>query len=123
VTVECRQLTFAGIGAMTCLKALIAWGRHQAAACQNIRHQNQDAIQWLSRMNFFSAEIDWCVPPPDKNFHKHDSRGRFLPIRNLQSEAQTSMAAREIVHCLDIVGQCTANTVKYAVSELLDNAL
>lgn len=125
IELDLSKLTFAGPDAMACIKALLA--REQRGllpeACFPVQHKCQDAIHYLSRMDFFGPDIRWCMPPEQEQFVRRASEGRFLPIRNLHSLSETNSASREIVGCLDTIDRASANTMQYAISELIDNAL
>lgn len=124
VTLDLSALKFVGGGAMTCLKALLASGQRQwlHGACAEVKHAGQDAIRYLARIDFFTDEIRWCQTPGIE-MTRQDEAGRFVPIRNLRHQRETPEAARQIVQCLDVTDRASANTIKYAVSEIIDNAL
>ena len=125
MTLDLSALSFVGAGAMACIKALLADGQRAwpEEGCAAVQHAGQDAVQYLSRMDFFTDEIRWCVPPQAEGFVRHDAAGRFIPIRNLRDQRETAGTAREIVQCLDVANAASANTIKYALSEIIDNAL
>jgi len=125
IELDFSQLTFGGPGAMACIKALLAQEQRAlpAEVCFPIQHQCQEAIRYLTRMDFFSADIRWCMSPEEDAFIRHSAAGRFLPIRNLHHLHETDVASREIVACLDCNDRPSAQTFQYAVSELIDNAL
>jgi hypothetical protein len=63
VKLDFSDVKFAAAGAMVCIKALLA--RQQLVlppeVCFAVRHQCQDAIRYLSRMDFFTNDIRWCT--------------------------------------------------------------
>ena len=124
VTLDLSAITFVGAGAMACLKALLANGQRQwdVDGCALAEHTGQDAIKYLSRMDFFTDEIRWCHPP-GMEVNRLDETGRFLPIRNLRNQRETAETAKQIVQCLEVANGSSANTIKYALSEIMDNAL
>lgn len=124
ITLDLGAIKFAGAGAMACLKALLANGQQRwpEDGCALAEHTNQDSIKYLSRMDFFTGEIRWCRPPGIEVI-RHDETGRFLPIRNLRDQCETPEAAKQIVQCLEVASGASANTIKYALSEIMDNAL
>lgn len=124
VTLDFSKLKFAGAGAMVCIKALLADGQRSWAgdACALAEHGGQNAIKYLSRMDFFTEEIRWCRSP-GIDMNRLDETGRFVPIRNLRDQRETPEAAKQIVQCLEVASAASANTIKYALSEIIDNAL
>jgi hypothetical protein len=126
IELDFSQLAFAGPGAMACIKALLAREQRSLPAdvCFPVQHQCQDSIRYLSRMDFFSEDIRWCLEPEQENFIRHPSIGRFLPIRNLHQLRETDDASREMVACIIAENdRHSAQTLQYALSELIDNAL
>lgn len=125
VELDFSTLTFAGVCAMSCIKALIRhYGREwPEESCASVDHQQQDCIRYLQRMDFFTAEIPWCFPLGHEAFVRHAPEGRFVPIKNLHHQAETPQASREIVDCLDLADEPSRLTGRYALSELIDNAL
>src|ERR1700728_3995395 len=125
VVLDFSDLKFAGPGAMACVKALLA--RQQLVlppdVCFPVQHQCQDAIRYLSRMDFFTSDIRWCIPPEQEAFIRQSPAGRFLPIRNLHRLSETHAVSREMVRVLIMEDRRSALTVQYAISELMDNAL
>ena len=73
VTLDLSALNFVGAGAMVCIKALLAAGQRAwpQEGCAVVEHAGQDAFQYLSRMDFFTDEIRWCVPPQGEGFVRH----------------------------------------------------
>ena len=125
IELDFSDLTFAGPDAMSCIKALLARAQRDSPpeACFPMQHRCQDAIRYLSRMDFFSPDIRWCMPPEQEQFVRHASEGRFLPIRNLHLLSETDAASREIGACLEAEDRASTLTLQYAISELIDNAL
>jgi hypothetical protein len=125
VVLDFSDLKFAGPGAMACVKALLA--RQQLVlppeVCFPVQHQCQDAIRYLSRMDFFTSDIRWCIPPEQEAFIRQSPAGRFLPIRNLHQLSETNAVSREMVRVLMMEDRRSAMTIQYAISELIDNAL
>ena len=125
VELDFSDLKFAGPGAMACLKALLACQQLvlPPEVCFPVQHQCQDAIREVSRMDFFTTDIRWCIPPAQEKFIRQSPPGRFLPIRNLHQLSETNAASREMVRALMIEDRKSALTIQYAISELMDNAL
>jgi signal transduction histidine kinase len=125
IELDFSALTFAGPGAMACIKALLAQEQRTLPAdvCFPIQHKCQEAIRYLTRMDFFNADIRWCMSPKEDAFIRHSAAGRFLPIRNLHHLHETDAASRDIVACLDCNDRPSAQIFQYAASELIDNAL
>lgn len=125
VELDFSNLTFAGPGAMACIKALLAREQRELPPelCFPVTHQCQDAIRYLIRMDFFRDDLRWCFPEREEQFIRHSSEGRFLPIRNLHHLNETDGVSREMAKCLATDDRQTAATLQYALSELIDNAL
>lgn len=125
IELDFSALTFAGPGAMACIKALLA--REQRVlpqeVCFPVQHQFQDAVRYLERMDFFTNDIRWCMSPEASNYIRHPSVGRFMPIRNLHQLSETDAASREMVRCLTMGDKASSSTLQYVLSELIDNAL
>jgi hypothetical protein len=125
VELDFSDLKFAGPAAMACIKALLA--RQQLSLppemCFPVQHKCQDAIRYLSRMDFFTDDIRWCIPPEQEAFIRLSPEGRFLPIRNLHQLSETNAVSREMASVLMMEDRKSAMTVQYAISELIDNAL
>jgi hypothetical protein len=124
ISLDLSALKFADAGAMACIKALLANGQRYwpQDTCTLVSHEAQDAVRYLTRMDFFTREIRWCR---ELGFevNRYDATGRFLPIRNMREQRETPEVAKRIVQCLEIKNHASANTIKYALSEIIDNAL
>ena len=125
IELDFSTLTFAEPGAMACIKALLAQEQRTlpSEVCFPIRHQCQEAIRYLTRMDFFSPDIRWRMSPEEDDFIRRSAAGRFGPIRNLHHLHETDAASRDIVACLDFNDRPSAQIFQYAASELIDNAL
>ena len=125
IELDFSELAFAGPGAMACIKSLLANEQRTLPkdVCFPVQHNCQDAMRYLARMDFFSEDIRWCMGLEQENFIRHPSIGRFLPIRNLHQLSETNGASREMVGCVITNDTHSAQTLQYAVSELIDNAL
>lgn len=125
IELDFSPLTFAGPGAMACIKALLA--REQRVlppeVCFPVQHQFQDAVRYLERMDFFTNDIRWCMTPEAVNFIRHPSAGRFMPMRNLHQLHETDAASLEMSRCLTLPDEVSRRTFQYVLSELIDNAL
>lgn len=122
---DLTNLEFAGICAMAGIKALVAWGqnRQSPGSCLNLQHQNQNAVQYLSRLDFFTPDVCWCQPPPHEIGQRGIADGRFLRIRCLRDQWETAETSSELLTCLQLRKSLAGETVRYGVSELIDNAL
>ena len=125
VELDMSQTQFVGIGAAACLKALAL--RYQdkwsEGECLFIRHGGQDCIDYLRRMGFFADDIRWCVPEEEDRRCKHDEMGRFVPLQKPRVESESATVARQVIECFQGLETRIAATLKYAVSEIIDNAL
>lgn len=125
IELDFTQLEFVGPGAMACIKSLLAREQRTlpSEVCFPVRHQSQDAVQYLERMDFFTQEIRWCMTPAEARFLRHSSAGRFLPIRNLTNLRETDGVSLEMSRCLNSADEISRETFQYILSELIDNAL
>ena len=125
VALDMSQTPFVGIGAAACLKALAL--RYQdgwpEGECLAMRHGGQDCISYLRRMDFFADDIRWCVPEEESRQCRHDETGRFVPLQQPRAEHESATVARRVVECFQGLDARIAATLKYAVSEVIDNAL
>lgn len=125
VALDMSQTQFVGIGAAACLKALAL--RYQngwpEGECLAMRHGGQDCISYLRRMDFFADDIRWCVPEEESRQCRHDETGRFVPLQKPRAEHESATVARRVVECFQGLDARIAATLKYAVSEVIDNAL
>ena len=122
---DLKNLEFAGVCAMAGIKALIAWGQHKQppGCCLNLQHQNQSAVQYLSYLDFFTPEIYWCQTPPAEVGQRGTADGRFFRIRCLRDQWETAGVAGDLLNCFQLRKSPAGETIRYGVSELVDNAL
>lgn len=125
VALDMSQTQFVGIGAAACLKALAlryqdGWPEEE---CLAMRHGGQDCISYLRRMDFFADDIRWCVLDEESRQCRHDETGRFVPLQKPRAEHESATVARRVVECFQGLDARIAATLKYAVSEVIDNAL
>lgn len=125
VALDMSQTQFVGIGAAACLKALAL--RYQdgwpEGECLAMRHGGQDCISYLRRMDFFVDDIRWCVPPEEVRQCRHDESGRFVPLQKPLTDHDSAIVAKRAVECFQGLDARIAASLKYAVSEIIDNAL
>jgi hypothetical protein len=76
-----------------------------------------DAHAYLARMDFFKA----IGAPVKEKFRRLDERGRFVPVRVVETTARVATAADDIVRTLRLGHGDAANTLRHSVGELLDN--
>lgn len=125
VALDMSQTQFVGIGAAACLKALAL--RYQdgwpEGECLAMRHGGQDCISYLRRMDFFVDDIRWCVPEEEARQCRHDESGRFVPLQKPLTDHDSAIVAKRAVECFQGLDARIAASLKYAVSEIIDNAL
>jgi anti-sigma regulatory factor (Ser/Thr protein kinase) len=125
VALDLSQTQFVGIGAAACLKALAL--RYQdgwpEGECLAMRHGGQDCISYLRRMDFFVDDIRWCVPEEEARLCRHDETGGFVPLQKPLTDHDSAIVAKRAIECFQGLDARIAATLKYAVSEIIDNAL
>lgn len=87
------------------------------------RSAETDVNRYVQRMDFFN-----CCPDFEKlreeEFSRYDSAGRFVPVTEIYNMNDTDSASQKIVKVIfSQVKTSGESQVKYALSELMDNAL
>ena len=125
VALDLSQTEFVSIGAAACLKALAL--RYQegwpVTECLALRHGGQDCINYLRRMNFFADDIRWCVPEEEARQCRQDETGRFVPLQKPHTDHESATVAKRVIECFQGLEPRIGASLKYAVSEIMDNAL
>lgn len=125
VVLDLSQTELAGIGAAACLKALVL--RYQdgwpEGECLALRCGGQDCLSYLRQMDFFADDIRGWVSEEETRQCRHDETGRFVPLQKPRAEHESATVAKRVVTCFQGLEARIATTLKYAVSEVIDNAL
>ncbi|HOW60101.1 MAG TPA: ATP-binding protein [Candidatus Omnitrophota bacterium] len=93
--------------------------------CQPASFQSSetDVNRYVQRVNFFDSCPD-LKPLREEKFRRHDPAGRFVPITEVHKMEETDSVAQRIVSVIFSKSKVSGETqVKYALSELMDNAL
>lgn len=88
-----------------------------------IRSADTDVNRYVQRVNFFNSCPE-LVGLREEAFRRHDPSGRFVPITEIHKMDDTDAVSQKIIQVIfsqeSVQGE---TTVKYALSELVDNAL
>lgn len=89
----------------------------------SFKASDTDVNRYVQRVNFFE-----CCPDfkslGEESFRRHDPSGRFVPITVINSLEKTDEVAQQIVKVIFSQGRLPGEAeVKYALTELMDNAL
>ena len=125
VALDLSQTEFVSIGAAACLKALAlhyqdGWPEGE---CLALRHGGQDCISYLRRMDVFADDIRWCVPEEEARQCRQDETGRFVPLQKPRTDHESATVAKRVIECFQGLEPRIGASLKYAVSEIIDNAL
>jgi len=93
--------------------------------CQpaSFRSAETDVNRYVQRVNFFNSCPD-LEPLREEKFKRHDSAGRFVPITEVTKMDETDAVAQKTVGVIFSKYKVSGESqVKYALSELMDNAL
>lgn len=98
-------------------------GEERKCLPSSFKAPDTDVNRYMQRVNFFE-----CCPDfkslGEESFRRHDPSGRFVPITVINSLEKTDAVAQQIVRVIFSQGRFPGEAeVKYALTELMDNAL